>query len=403
MRDQSSLQRSVDYFLSFGAFPGESSTQRGRRRIVVGYAWIGSVMTIGPIVMDLVAGMPLVAFFNSLIVVVAIPGLFLIRAKPHLFSAITNVVLAIVFCIQLAVTALLGGLWPSGLTVLFGLVIVLAAAISLSRRATAWWFTAFLASLVYAALIPNWMDASYVVDDPTADAVLNITVTASLTLAVVLYFARQRDLFQKQSDNLLHNILPAEIADRLKTDTAMIADHFAETSVVFADVVDFTPMSADMSPAELVGLLNSLFSVFDSFVAELGVEKIKTAGDEYMVAAGVPKPRADHAQAAADLALRMRDHVAVNRIAGQRIKMRIGIHSGPLVGGVIGTGKFSYDLWGDTVNTASRMESEGVAGAIQVSPATYELIRNEYVLTPRGTVTVKGKGDMETFILVSRN
>ena len=122
-------------------------------------------------------------------------------------------------------------------------------------------------------------------------------------------------------------------------------------------------MSAGMSPTELVGMLNNLFSAFDGFVAELGIEKIKTAGDEYMVAAGVPKPRADHAQAAADLALRMRDHVAANPIAGHRLEMRVGIHSGPLVAGIIGTGKFSYDLWGDTVNTASRMESEGVAGS----------------------------------------
>ena len=402
MGEQSRLQRSIDYFLSFGAFPGESSTQRGRRRIVVGYAWVGSLMTLFPVAVDLMAGMPLVAFFSSLIVVVAIPGLFLIRAKPHRFAMITNVVLVIVFGIQLVVTALLGGLWPSGLTVLFGLVIVLAAAIALTPRATALWFGAFLSSLIYAALIPNWIDARYVVEDPTPDAVLNITVTASLTLAVVLYFARQRDRFQKQSDDLLHNILPHEIADRLKDDTSMIADHFDEASVLFADVVDFTPMSAGMSPSELVGLLNSLFSVFDSFVAELGIEKIKTAGDEYMVAAGVPKPRADHAQAAAELALRMRDHVAAHRVAGQHIAMRIGIHSGPLVGGIIGTGKFAYDLWGDTVNTASRMESEGVVGAIQVSAATQKLIRDEFVFAPRGKIPVKGKGDMETYILISR-
>jgi adenylate cyclase len=403
MSDQSRLHKSVDYFLSFGAFPGESITQRGRRRIVVGYAWIGSAITLGPIALDFLVGMPLVAFFNSLIIVVVVPGLFLMKAKPHLFGAITNVIMMIVFSIQLVVTALLGGLWPSGLTVLFGLIIVLAAAIAFSPRATAWWFAAFTASIIYAAWIPNWVDARYIIEDPTADAVLNITVTASLTLAVVLYFARQRDRFQRQSDDLLHNILPDEIADRLKTDITMIADQFDEASVLFADVVDFTPMSADMSPTELVGLLNSLFSVFDAFVAELGIENIKTAGDEYMVAAGVPKPRADHAQAAADLALRMRDHLAANRIAGHRIEMRIGIHSGPLVAGIIGTRKFSYDLWGDTVNTASRMESEGVIGSIQVSTATYELIRNEYVFTPRGTVTVKGKGDMETFILVSRN
>ena len=134
---QSRLRRSVEYFLSFGAFPGESIAQRGRRRIVVGYAWIGSAITLGPIAQDLFAGMPLVAFFNSLIIVAAIPGLFLMKAKPHLFGAITNVLLMIVFWIQLAVTALLGGLWASGLTVLFGLIFVLAAAIALSPRATA--------------------------------------------------------------------------------------------------------------------------------------------------------------------------------------------------------------------------------------------------------------------------
>jgi len=402
MRDQSRLQRATDYFLSFGAFPGESNTQRGRRRIIVGYAWIGSAITLGPIALDIFVGVPLVAFFNSLIVVTTVVGLFLMKVRPHQFRAILNVVLMFVFSMQLAVTAVLGGLWPSGLTVLFGLVTVLAAAIILSPRATALWFTAFIASVVYAAVIPTWIDPRYIVDDPTADAVLNIAVTASLTLAVVLYFARQRDRFQKQSDDLLHNILPDEIAERLKTNNAMIADHFDEASVLFADVVDFTPMSADMSPAELVGLLNSLFSAFDAFVAELGIEKIKTVGDEYMVAAGVPKRRADHAQAAADLALRMRDYIAATRIEGHDIKMRIGIHSGPVVAGIIGTGKFSYDLWGDTVNTASRMESGGVAGSIQVSAATHKLLRNEYAFTPRGSVAVKGKGDMQTYILLAR-
>jgi len=396
------LQRATDYFLSFGAFPGESNTQRGRRRIIVGYAWIGSAITLGPIALDIFVGVPLVAFFNSLIVVTTVVGLFLMKVRPHQFRAILNVVLMFVFSMQLAVTAVLGGLWPSGLTVLFGLVTVLAAAIILSPRATALWFTAFIASVVYAAVIPTWIDPRYIVDDPTADAVLNIAVTASLTLAVVLYFARQRDRFQKQSDDLLHNILPDEIAERLKTNNAMIADHFDEASVLFADVVDFTPMSADMSPAELVGLLNSLFSAFDAFVAELGIEKIKTVGDEYMVAAGVPKRRADHAQAAADLALRMRDYIAATRIEGHDIKMRIGIHSGPVVAGIIGTGKFSYDLWGDTVNTASRMESGGVAGSIQVSAATHKLLRNEYAFTPRGSVAVKGKGDMQTYILLAR-
>ena len=403
MADQSRLNRFVEYFLSFGAFPGESVTERGRRRIFVGYAWFGIAITIGPVAFDLRAGMPWVAFFESLIIALGVPGLFLIKAKPRLFGAVTNLALMVVFTIQLAVTALLGGLWPSGLAVLLGLIIVLAAAIALSLRAALWWIVAFIVSLIYAAVIPHWMDARYVIDDPTVDAVLNISVTGLLTLAVVLYFARQRDRFQKQSDDLLHNILPDEIADRLKVDNTMIADHFDDASVLFADVVDFTPMSAGMTPTELVGLLNTLFSVFDGFVDELGLEKIKTAGDEYMVAAGVPTPRTDHAQAAADLALRMRDYVAANPIAGHRLEMRIGIHSGPVVAGIIGTGKFSYDLWGDTVNTASRMESNGVPGSIQVSATTYGLIRHQYNCTPRGTVAVKGKGELETFILVGHS
>lgn len=155
-----------------------------------------------------------------------------------------------------------------------------------------------------------------------------------------------------------------------------------------------------MTPAELVGLLNTLFSVFDELVEELRLEKIKTAGDEYMVAAGVPTPRGDHAQAAADLALRMRNYVATNPVAGHRLTMRIGIHSGPVVAGIIGTGKGAYDLWGDTVNTASRMESSGVPESIQVSAATYRLIRHQYECAPRGSIAVKGKGDLETFVLV---
>ena len=389
--------------MSFGAFPGESVTERGKRRIIVGYAWVGTAMTIGPVAYQVLIGMPWVAFLESLVIVFAVPGLFVIKAKPHLFKSITTAAFVLVFMVQLGTTALLGGLWPSGLTVILGLIIVLAAAIAFSLRAALWWFAVFFASVIYAAVIPHWIEARYLVEDPTADAVVNIVVTASLTLAVVLYFARQRDRFQRQSDDLLHNILPDEVADRLKADNRMIADHFDEASVLFADVVDFTPMSTDMSPAELVGLLNTLFTAFDGFVADLGLEKIKTAGDEYMVAAGVPTARVDHAIAAAELALRMRDHVADNAVAGHRIEMRIGIHSGPVVAGIIGTGKFSYDLWGDTVNTASRMESTGPAGSIQVSGVTYGLIRDRFDCTPRGLVEVKGKGEMETFIVVTRS
>ena len=182
----------------------------------------------------------------------------------------------------------------------------------------------------------------------------------------------------------------------------MIADDYQETSVLFADVVDFTPMSADMSPPELVGLLNDLFSAFDGFVDELGLEKIKTVGDEYMVAAGVPEPRPDHAHAVAELALLIRDYLTHREFDGHTITMRIGINSGPVVAGIVGTHKFAYDLWGDVVNTASRMESSGMPGAIQITPATYALVDDAFVCEPRGAVSVKGKGEMTTFLLVGR-
>jgi guanylate cyclase len=242
----------------------------------------------------------------------------------------------------------------------------------------------------------------YVVEGSPAGIAAVIVGVTVFVFASMAYFVRQRVRLQKESDDLLHAILPDEIAQRLKSDRTMIADAHESASVLFADVVGFTPMSATMSPPELVGLLNSVFTIFDGFVEELGLEKIKTVGDEYMVAAGVPHGRSDHAHAIAELALRIRDHTERHRFHGHDISLRIGINSGPVVAGIVGTHKFAYDLWGDVVNTASRMESEGVAGSIQVTPATYELIRDEFVCEPRGVVSVKGKGDMNTYILVSR-
>jgi class 3 adenylate cyclase len=218
----------------------------------------------------------------------------------------------------------------------------------------------------------------------------------------MVYFVRQRDRFQKESDDLLHNILPEQIANRLKAGDATIADSFESASVLFVDVVEFTPLSSGMTPHELVGLLDSLFTTFDGFVEELGLEKIKTVGDAYMVASGVPELREDHAEAIADLALQIRDHVSAHDFEGHKLRVRIGINSGPVVAGIIGRHKFSYDLWGDVVNTASRMEAHGVPGTIQVTASTYGLIRNKFVCEPRGLISVKGKGEMEAYFLVSR-
>jgi guanylate cyclase len=181
----------------------------------------------------------------------------------------------------------------------------------------------------------------------------------------------------------------------------MIADHFAEASILFADVVDYTVLAQRLPPAQMVGILDQLFSRFDVLVERHGLEKIKTIGDCYMAAAGVPIPSPDHARSAALLALEMRDVLVASAVAGQPdLELRIGINSGPVVAGVIGTKRFVYDLWGDAVNTASRMESHGTPGEIQITRATYELLKNEFVCRPRGTILVKGKGEMETWYLV---
>jgi class 3 adenylate cyclase len=203
-----------------------------------------------------------------------------------------------------------------------------------------------------------------------------------------------------ESERLLLNILPGAIAERLKTEPGIIADRFDSVSVLFSDIVGFTPLSETLSAREMVEWLNEVYSVIDSLVQEHNVEKIRTIGDGYMVAAGVPFPRDDHAAALTRLALDMKTHFAtLPPVNGRRVSFRIGISSGPVVGGVIGTHKFQYDIWGDTVNTAARMESHGVPGRIHISAATHDLIGQDFICESRGTIDVKGKGEMETWFV----
>lgn len=206
---------------------------------------------------------------------------------------------------------------------------------------------------------------------------------------------------RERAEDLLLNILPSEIADQLKAQTKpqIIAEDFPQASILFADIVNFTVISAQMTPTELVALLNQIFSHFDTLTDKYGLEKIKTIGDCYMVAAGVPRPRPDHAQALARLALDIRNYSASHVIYDQRLSFRIGINSGPVTAGVIGRRKFIYDLWGDAVNTASRMESHGLGGEIQITEATYQLIRADFLCQPRGLLFIKGKGEMPVYLL----
>ncbi|MBD2014763.1 PAS domain S-box protein [Microcoleus sp. FACHB-53] len=208
---------------------------------------------------------------------------------------------------------------------------------------------------------------------------------------------------QEKSEQLLLNILPKAIADQLKQNPGSLAERFDEATVLFADIVGFTPISAHTSPEKLVNLLNEIFSTFDQLAEQHGLEKIKTIGDAYMLAGGLPMIRLDHAEAVAQMALDMQREIAHQAIQlSVPVQLRIGINTGPVVAGVIGIKKFIYDLWGDTVNTASRMESHGLPGCIQVTATTYHRCKEKFIFEERGVVPVKGKGDMLTYLLKGR-
>jgi adenylate cyclase len=207
-----------------------------------------------------------------------------------------------------------------------------------------------------------------------------------------------------RSESLLANILPETIATRLKNPaTTTIADKYDDASVLFADIAGYTERASQSTPADLVDFLNLLYTEFDRLVEKHGLEKIKTSGDGYIVVSGVPEPRDDHLEALACLALNMSDSIAGLEVqAGQAVPMRIGMGVGPVVAGVVGTRRFFYDVWGDAVNVASRMESSGVEGRIQVPQEVYERLNEEFVFELRGDVEIKGKGVMRTWFLVAQ-
>jgi adenylate cyclase len=241
--------------------------------------------------------------------------------------------------------------------------------------------------------------------------VTNVVANTAILFGVMYYAFRQvtraealAEREHQRSETLLVNILPARVAERLKDRAGEeIADAYPEASVLFADMAGFTARASDTPPADLVRFLNGVFTRIDALVEKHGLEKIKTSGDAYMVVSGVPQPRADHAEALAALAIEMRDALAgLVDPKGRPVPMRIGIASGPVVAGVVGTRKFFYDVWGDAVNTAARMEQTGEAGKIQVAPETQTRLKERFVLEERGTIEVRGKGPMRTWFLVGR-
>jgi adenylate cyclase len=328
------------------------------------------------------------------------------RYRFFLFSQLL-LILFLPFLLMIA----LGGFVKSSAVILWSLLSPLGALLFDEPRYALRWLVAYLGLAVVSGFLEArpFSSSSLSPTIVTIFFILNIGTVSAIAITLLAYFVSEKNrLFillrneQGKSENLLLNILPQEIATILKNESRTIADNYADASVMFADMVGFTPLSAKLAPVETVNLLNEVFSFFDSLLDKYGVEKIRTIGDSYMVASGVPRRRPDHAQALVCMAIEMRDYIATHTFGnGQHVSFRIGINSGSMIAGVIGSRKFVYDVWGDAVNVASRMESHGTSGTIQITRATYELIKDEFVCEPRGTVNVKGKGEMEVWIVKS--
>jgi guanylate cyclase len=307
--------------------------------------------------------------------------------------------------------ASLGGFVASSGMILWAIFIPLAALALLGIRRSLPWLAAFFVELAVLALLdpvlsrdPAALPQGFVISFFVLN-IMGVTVSAYVMLA---YFVEQRarahralEAERERSERLLLNVLPQPIAERLKKGTEVIAEHYDAVSVLFADLVGFTERATVMAPEELVVLLDRIFSAFDRLVDAERIGKIKTIGDAYMVAGGLPEVRADHVQAVARTALAMRDEIAViaQRTGQGWLDVRIGVDTGPVVAGVIDRRKVIYDLWGDTVNTASRMESHGLRGEIQITERVAAALGREFVVQPRGTIEVKGKGPMVTYLL----
>jgi guanylate cyclase len=370
---------------------------------LLAFVWVGIYSYLG---IWLSALIPL----TYQVVVVVSLAIFFATKRFRAFRATQLVLMLILpFLLQWS----LGGFAASSAVALWAVVAPLGALMFIGLRQSWPWFLGFIGLVV----VSGFLEAAHLLPQPAVPAgirvvffLLNVGAVALTVFVVLLYFVGERekmkaalDAEHARSEGLLLNVLPAPVAERLKRSEEVIADGFEDVTVLFADIVGFTPMSASLTPNDVVTLLNSLFTAFDRLVDAAGLEKIKTIGDAYMVAAGVPAPRADHAAAVADLALEMRVELRKLRAEVEApLDIRIGMDSGPVVAGVIGKRKFIYDLWGDTVNTASRMESHGFAGEIHLTERSWAILRDTHRLRERGVIEVKGKGPMRTYFLDGR-
>jgi adenylate cyclase len=391
--------RLLDWAGHVGAAPGDSPETLLQKRLTVALCAGTLPLTVGWSLIYLAAGAPLAA---------AVPGFY------SLFTPVNTLVFAwtrnlafyrftqllLILLLPFLVMLALGGYRQSSAVILWAALCPLGSLLVEDLRKTVLWIVGFVVLLVIGALVEPYLAPAGLPDDlVTWFFVLNLGAVVLVVFGLLYYFVGQRNYFQERSEMLLLNILPREISEALKMGPRTIAEQFDEASILFADVVDFTPMAAGMTPLGLVELLNEVFQCFDALVEQYDLEKIKTIGDCYMVAAGVPRRRADHASVLVQLALDMQAAVARQPFGGRRLAFRIGINSGPVVAGVIGAKKFIYDLWGESVNLASRMESQGQVGAIQITERTWRLVKDDFVCEERGIIDVKGAGPTRVWLV----
>ncbi|MEX0755042.1 MAG: adenylate/guanylate cyclase domain-containing protein [Actinomycetota bacterium] len=399
-----SAQRLIRRLAVTGITPEDDEQERLDKTVTTLSTCLITALSTVWVVTYLSSGLPVAAAIPLVYQVISIGSLVAFsRTKRLRFFRVSQLAMMLMlpFFLQLS----LGGFVPSSAVVLWSFTAPIAALMFSGARDSINWFGAYAVVLVLSGLVDPLLEPTSKIPTSVMISffVLNLAGVSATAFLLLRFFVLEREHERAKSERLLLNVLPASVAARLRDSEGTIADGFDDVTVLFADIVDFTTLSAAAQPEEIVELLNGLFSWFDRLAERHGLEKIKTIGDAYMVAGGIPVPRSDHAEAIADMALEMMAGPdAIDHQLGSPVQLRIGIDTGPAVAGVIGVRRFIYDLWGDTVNTASRMESNGLPGSIQVTERTYRRLRGRYALEERGMVVVKGKGDMKTWLLEGR-
>jgi adenylate cyclase len=387
--------------LDIGADPADDADLALRKRTAMGTLW--ALIAIGVIYLAIGLGSqrPLVSVFATIQIATQLVNLAIFSRK-HRLEPVTWVLVGVGLATIFSGVLTLGGLALSGANVAWGVLAPLGAILLIGGRAGLLAYLGLVVVVVASILLDPFVpkDQALPHGQILLATAVNVLGASAIAYGLVRYIDGQRLAARRESDALLRNVLPEPIAARLKAGERVIADQFDEASVLFADIVDFTPLAEAHSPQETLAALNELFTAFDRLADQFGLEKIKTIGDAYMVVAGVPEPRADHAAVLVEMALAMHRHVAdLPAVLGRQLQIRTGIASGPVAAGVIGERKFSYDLWGDTVNTAARMESSGIPNCIQVTDETCHMLAGRFPFERREGVAVKGKGTMATWLL----